>query len=452
MNDRVMTLGFLVLLLSATLIPVAPAPSTGTAVLHQSITVIGSSSILISTQAIARTAQTVVATQTGAGPYAVTAAAVSLPFPLASAANVSGYTVALTGQAVGGLNPQGNGTQGASQLFNATLVSQLLLYPLDTGASIKTVALWTSSGGTPSVASYRVYYNATQIVQYSYTAVPVWNFNGTTYAIAYKLTPPSNVSFNQTQVFIPFPANVSVNYTSLSGEINGVRISPIQATSGGIYTYPLGVAAGATSMINLTFTPLPSTAGATPVLTFQNILAYPNGTYTSNASWFNGRASAYAGLYILQTRFQSPISPFGLQVRFGRTLLSNTSYTVTGGTITVLPLAYTTPSTSNITVYLRFTFAGNAPSFAIGQSFVVGYAGSVPITVLDVTLVILISFMGISIGGYAYWGEYRPRRSRSPENPEGVGLQIPHRAVIVGFAAMSFIMMVIIILLITRTT
>jgi hypothetical protein len=446
---RDLTLLFALIALVLLLIPqVDPSlgPSWGSPNYHVP-PILGSavSLMTISTQATQTFHQSVTATQVTSSPWSVSAAPVSVPFPLASSANVSGYTLTLTGQG-SGVTPQGNGTQSGSVLFNATLLSQILEYPTPAALTIRTVALWTSTGTTPAEGNYKVWYNGTQVVQDAYTATPAWNFNGTGYTLAYNLTAPAGVVYNQTQVFVPFPSNVSVNFTSLRGTIGSTKVNPIQATNVGVYLFVNGIAAGGYASLGLTFTPAPSTTGTVPVIVFSSYVAHANGSYSASGSYINGRTAAYAGIYLLQLRFPSPISPTTLQIRFGTTLLTNVSYSLSGSTITILPFAYATPAGSRVTVSLLFSFASGAPSYSIAGNSTFQF-GPVSVSLFVILIVALVTVAGVDCLLWLVYGSVKPRRTVSPENPRGILPSNEVRLVIVVLAGIAFALMVTLLIL-----
>jgi len=391
----------------------------------------------VATQAVSTFSLPTTITQVGMGQYQIAGAPVTVPFSVPSTGNVSGYALTLTGQGTSSLNPQANGTQGSTTLFNSTLVSQISLLPFPSPITVHTVSLWTTAGVTPSAAVYKVWYNGTEAVQYAYTATPVWNFNGTGFTFTYSLAPPAGFTYNQTQVFVPFPQNFSVNYSTLVAKIGGVKVSPIQATNLGIYLYPNGVAAGSPLTLTVTFTPAPSTTGTTPVVVFSTYANVPNGTEHSQAQYYNGRAAGYAGIYILQTRFPSPILVSSLQIRFGSTLIGNTSYTVSAGTITILPYVYVTPPNTNVTIYLLFVFSGGVPGLSISGGQVVFMIGSVPVTLLVVFIAASSILTLFDVLVWLYYGEVRPRRTVSPERPSGLLAGRPHRTLVYSLSVLA---------------
>jgi hypothetical protein len=410
-------------------------------------------SLTVSTQAISAFSLHTTATQTGAGQYQVSAGTVTIPFSPSSSANVSGYSLYLSGQGTSSVEPQGNGTQGGtSVLFNSTFTGQIVLFPLPSAITIKTISLWTRAGATVPEGTYGVWYNGTGTAYETFGASPVWIFNGTAYSLTYRLSPPVGTNFNQTQVFVPFPANVSVNYTSLAEKINGKNVSPIQATVSGVYIYPNGVAGGTSLNISIEFTPAPSTGGVVPVVVFGSYQSLVNGTNSAKSYYYNGRAVAYEGQYVLQTRFPATISPQNLAIRFGTYLVPNTSYTIAGGTITVLPFAYSTPANTNVTIYLLFVFAGNVPSLSIGRSSTVFSIGSYPVSALLFGSATLVALVLADFGLYT-WGVFeRPKKTRSERNPNGLGITPDIKSVIIAVSALAFLNMVILILLVVETT
>ena len=59
--------------------------------------------------------------------------------------------------------------------------------------------------------------------------------------MTYPVTVPAGYTLNFTEVFIPWPGNVSVNSSSLSVSLGGIALTSVQTTAGGFYAIVPGI-------------------------------------------------------------------------------------------------------------------------------------------------------------------------------------------------------------------
>ncbi|MDE1822113.1 MAG: hypothetical protein KGI98_14835 [Euryarchaeota archaeon] len=331
-----------------------------------------------------------------------TPANVTIPFGLTG---VTTYSILLTGQVPGTIYPQVNLTQSGAVVLNSTLYGQVALHPSALAVTARTVGLYTTTGTTPSETNYTVFFNATETVGFSGTATPVWAFNGTAYALNYTVGPFANYGLNNTLVYVPFPNGLVVNYTTVYGKVNGVAVDPLQVAQGGVYVYVPGLAVGGSAKVSIGFTPEPTETPPVGSFSFSKFHVNYNSTFTATAYWFNYRTVGYAGVYLLTLHVSSVIDPTTVKVWLGNTLIKNGSFTFTGSSITVLPLVYTTPPSTNESATVQFALVpGQGLSIAPTRSTTLGTPGGLTVTLAQFLILVMGGTLALSFIAYVGWG------------------------------------------------
>lgn len=340
--------------------------------------------------------------QNGSATYATGSTAALFPVNLtAPHTAVFPSSFVLTTNVKTGLTPRINATQGTVVLVNATTSYLLPIVPAisATQVKVKIPAAYTATGATPSVGTYPVWDNLSESIPFEYDTPAAWTANATgTYQDIYDVVAPSAFALNGTQVFVPFPTNISVNYTTVAVKVGSLNLSQFQVATGGVYLYLAALAPGGQSNYTVTFVPATSTAiVTTPVLPVTFYYTDGKGGWYLNASWLNLGPTPYAGIYVIAATLPYPINPSTLTLYAAGKLLPNTTYTVTGDRISVLPGAYTTPIGKVVAFLAHFKFLNAPASISFGDNSRFGSGFGSGFSFGNFLVVVLLAILGYAV-------------------------------------------------------
>jgi hypothetical protein len=358
------------------------------------------------------TASSLAFTQIGTVPYDSSTSPTSLTFP----SNLSGITPTTTlsntvtffPQSATGLYPMLNVTQGSTDLANVSTTYAVTVSPIysTTVVTLHEPALWTSTGNTPSEATYTVYFNETHDVQYFIAATPTWVLaNGITESLNYTVTVPTGYVVNQTTIFVPWAAGIPINGTTLNITLAGRNLTTYQLVDGGVNAFIPGLSA--TSVLHIRYYVAPTQTGPIPVVPLGVVYYVGNGYYQANATWINTRTLPYGGILFVTTNLSETVVSGSLTATAYFKAVRNGTYAIAGNVIEMFPGSFT--ARAGAVLFLQFTFrlvGALQPASIVANYDIVGN-----FTVGEGLIVAAIVFLLIAFA--VYWERRRVLRWRT---------------------------------------
>lgn len=314
--------------------------------------------------------------------------------PVLYSVNIAPYTAA-GGSAVvftisaGTMEVVANISQGTVAFVNATVGAQVTVNPVFSGASvsIKVLQLLTSVGNPVNVGTYTVFVNETQNVAVSYLTPGTWVQNALNYTLPYGFSAPAGYYLNTTQVLLPYPPAVGVNYSS----VQVLNATAYQVGYSGVYASNQSLKPGA----SLTFTgllqPNPISSGPAAIISMgpakqqSNLYGLLN-VYVSFANWTNYESLPYEGIYVLRLSFAYTISPSSVVLRADGKVVPSTEFSVQQSSLVLPPLTLLLGVGTTEQFQVNFSSELAPPSGSLVGGEAAFYFGPIPVTVLDLVL------------------------------------------------------------------
>lgn len=343
--------------------------------------------------------------QNGSAVYNTGSAIGTIPTTLSPVTPASVYSYHLTAVpsfgADTGTDPQigtFNFTQGSGTLVNLSITSYYIVNPAPASSVVKAKvpSAYTSNGGTPSVAQYPFWLNYSIEAHYLQTSSPTWTLkNGSTENLSYVLAPPTGFQLNQSYVTVPLPIGVNANQSTLTVQ------KTVGSTTSNVSTYyfaggavvVLVPGANAATTVKLLYTAQGQTIGATPIIQLGPVAQNPTGLFEGTASWINPSAVPWGGEIIIQTNqtVGGQIVPQSLNVTANHLYLRNNTFVVAGNSIVILPGSVTVWGGRVMVFDVKFAMTGLAPSLGFCLTCGVFGPGSVPWSVILLTVEFLLA-------------------------------------------------------------
>lgn len=319
-----------------------------------------------------------------------------LPVPV----NLTGYTslssfVLSVTVSTGAYIPQMVAQQGTRVLFNATVQPQFTIDPTagTTQVTLSVYAYFTTGGLPPPTGAYTWWANVSESASLVDAQSASWQQQPTTYTIPDNVTAPYGYYLNSTQVVIPFPGGVQVNYSSAK-----TSAGRFQVTYGSVFAYNDSLRPLKWWAFNATFKPLPATSG-TAYVTLSKARLVPGSSteYTSFGNWTNNNPVPFLSLYALKLDFAYPVDPTSVTVRAGGVQLPQGSFSVSPQYISIQPGSLLTGAQSTIAFQVNMSSLG-APSVLSlppGAAWVTISGFSLSLTEILVTSMVLVCLYGL---------------------------------------------------------
>ena len=335
------------------------------------------------------------------------------------------YTAIVSPSMTGGNTAMINVTQNPKTLANATVGIPFSISPAVSSTEIRVTvpAAFTSMGAVVGMGTYPVYVNVTLQVTYYIATPPVWTLkSGIEENLSYSLVVPSLYVLSSVTIFVPFPATVPANTSTLNVTANGRNWSSYQLVVGGIYVYLPSVTA--TEPIAVRFNVSAIQYGVIPQIPLRPVYQLPSGLWQGNASWVNIRQLPYSGIFLITTNLSYAISPVGLNIstNYGK-FLPNGSFVLAGNTIEILPGAVRAVPGSVVVFRAIFALVGAPVSLSIFDS--TPLVGGSSITLGDLLLGIAVFLFLYVIYEYLTQSRASTRFSiRNAESPFWIGVYL----------------------------
>ncbi|MDE1821560.1 MAG: hypothetical protein KGI98_12035 [Euryarchaeota archaeon] len=322
--------------------------------------------------------------QNGSGTYAGSSQVATFPINFSSYAysSIASFTEAFAVTSSNGYYPQVNLTQGTKVIANSTVSLPFTVSPSVSAVPVKerVVETYSPTGTLPNIATYLITASAVQTIVFSANAQTNWTQNLSSFHVYYTLSAPKGYWLNQTQIYVPFPAGSTVNYTTVTVSLNGTAIRTFQVQTGGVYVNWASLGPGYNATIRVDFSNLPADTGRAPVL-YSSKFAVLNVSYNQlNVSWSNLLGNAYDGMFLIQANYSQVIDPASVSVEQGSRSLPTGDWFVEGNTITILPGVVTVAVGGVVTFYATFFFLSQPAQVLITSSTPCASGSGVTIT------------------------------------------------------------------------
>ncbi len=355
--------------------------------------------------------------QNGSGSYATASIPVTFPsnFTSGNYSSITSFSEAFYPVASGGLYAQVNETQGTTVLVNTTATTPFTISPTlsSTAVTQKVPELWTAANAVASLGTYSVTTAAVQTVSFAYNSPLNWSANSSVaYQTTYGVAAYRGYWLNQSLTFLPFPSlNTGVNWSTVTVLLNGTAYKDFQVVTGGVYVSIASIGPGYSASVTVKFNALPATSGAAPVLVVTTWNVLNATTNQINTSWTNQMSVAYAGEFIIQTRYPYSIDPSSVIVQAGLRVLPAGSWTLAGNTITIGPQVVTVDSGSAISFFVNFRFVNEPPAYHLTSGSVAFASGGGVVTWGEAVLALwLILGLGAVVVAFTSTKSFRGRQ------------------------------------------
>jgi len=279
--------------------------------------------------------------------------------------------------------------QGATVLLNLTVVGQVTVNVVagTTALSVKAEQLFQQTGAAVPLGTYTVWVNVTEAASLSTTGAAIWSQNPLNFTLPYSISAPFYYRLNSTMLFIPFPAGVSVNYTSLSV----TNSTSIQGSYGGVYAYNATIAPGKSLTLTALFAPYPITSGPAVIISMSKpaLEAGSTTTYSSTGNWSNPYNLPYEGIYVLTTGFKYTIDPGSVTLTQNSHPVGASTYAVgNNNTVVIVPGTLLIGKGQGVLFQLTFSSIAAPPQASLigGGGYVLLPLAGFPLTVREVVL------------------------------------------------------------------
>jgi len=320
------------------------------------------------------TSTTTKAWQNGTGTYQFASRPFVVPFDAGGLA-LSNYSLAqltFLYQFPGAISPMVNVSQSGSSrctilvnCWNVTTAYSFVVYPAvsSTPVTAKIAAAFNPNGTTPATGLYSVPVVAQTQLQFSIFSSQTWSvYAGTNVNVSYTVSVPSGYTLNFTEVYIPWPGNLTVNETSLNVTLGGNQLTSLQTTAGGFYAIISGI--GTTETLKATAKIAATTVGGWQQVPMGKAGFDGDGQQQwSNASWVNPSTYPYGGGFLLTTNYSYAVNPASLNVSVNGKFLKSSTFLLAGTIIEILPGTLLIAGGHVFTVQLKFLFLGAPPVY-----------------------------------------------------------------------------------------
>jgi hypothetical protein len=348
--------------------------------------------------------------QNGSPTYDTGSTKLSIPFDAGGLPTSStfGGTLSFVYSFPGVITPLVNITQGTPCTIGLTCWNVTVPYKFSVSPSVSTVpvvakipAAFTASGSSPSNGQYDVPVTVQSSVEFSLLSSASWGItNGTTESTSYVISVPAGYDLNSTEVFVPWPGNVSVTANTLNVTLGGSSVSSVQVTSGGFYVVISGISSSETLRAHVAVTGT-SIGGWTKVPLGSAYLDGNGQQYRVNASWINTAKYPFAGGFLLTTNYTYAINPLAINVSVNGKALNASSFFLAGTIIEILPGSLNVAGGSVSVFVVKFYFLAAPPIYT--ASLTTPAFGTITVGDILISLLVVLA-IGIVAGAFVRKG------------------------------------------------
>jgi hypothetical protein len=249
-----------------------------------------------------------------------------------------------------------------------------------------------ATGGAVPLGTYHILSNLTSSLNYLKSRAFNWTTNGTgVFSATYALSAPAQMTVNASTIYVPFPGNVSVNYSSVKVQIGNVTYRNSQVVPGGAYIYVPGLAPNQTTNYTVVFTAAPYLQQNSLLLQINYYFLLSGTTYQMNITWLNVGLVPFNGQVVIGTNLPDNVAPTSLNISYANHYVKSSFILVQGTTITLLPGAVTIQPGVLVLFVIHFSFVGAIPSLAFAAGQVLFTAGGTQVTLGDTLILAAIA-------------------------------------------------------------